>query len=69
MPLTLEAAIVGLTLIVVVVKAKWVYASSVETVEKKGGHGGTPTRTVVFAIWGLEEPEGDEGWGPYEVQS
>ena len=45
-------------------KAKWVYASSVEIVEKKGGHGGTPTRTVVFAIWGLEEPEGDEGWGP-----
>ena len=51
------------------VKAKWVYASSVKILEKKGGHGGTPTRTVVFAISGLEEPKGDEGWGPYEVQS
>ena len=50
-------------------KAKWVCASSVEIVEKKGGHGETPTRTVVFAIWGLEEPKGDEGWGSYEVQS
>ena len=40
-----------------------------ETVEKKGRNGGTLTRTVVFAIWGLEEPKGDEGWGSYEVQS
>ena len=52
-----------------VVKAKWVYASFVEIVEKKGGYGGTPTRSIVFSIWGLEEHEGDEGWGPYKVQS
>lgn len=30
---------------------------------------GTPSRTIMLAIWGLEEPEGDEGWGSYEEES
>jgi hypothetical protein len=29
----------------------------------------TPTRSMVFAIWGLEECEGDEGWWCYEKES
>lgn len=30
---------------------------------------GTPTWAVVFAVWGLEEAEGDEGWWSHEVES
>jgi hypothetical protein len=29
----------------------------------------TPTWSMVFAIWGLEECEGDEGWWCYEKES
>lgn len=33
------------------------------------GHGGAPTWAAVLAIGGLEEPEGDVGWGCYEVEA